>query len=170
MGHPAPVSRPLGESWLVKTPAQCIGRWRGPRNALTSGGEWLPCLSAGYFHPKSLEGLGSDMRVHRRPSVPRRRRVVIYHCQSPSDGSDYMSVSNLLKVIHITLIYSWHILGHTLNEYNINSVYFPSFHFQYYTYLLILHCLHFSPVILADRLWGRRNEATLCWKRNDSLS
>ena len=59
----------------MKTPALCIGHWRGPRNALTSAGEWLPCLSAGYFHPKRLEGLWSEVRIRRRPSVPRRRRA-----------------------------------------------------------------------------------------------
>ena len=68
--HPYPASRPLGESWLVTTPAQCVGRRRGLRNAMTSAERSLPCLSAGYFHPKSVEGLGSDVKVHRRPSAP----------------------------------------------------------------------------------------------------
>ena len=38
-----------------------------PRNVLNSAGGWRPSLSAGYFHSKSVEGLGSDVRVHRRP-------------------------------------------------------------------------------------------------------
>ena len=32
-------------------------------------------VSAGYFHPKSVEGLASDVRVHRRPSVFYRRHA-----------------------------------------------------------------------------------------------
>ena len=80
MGHPAPASHPLGDSWPVKTPAQCVGHWRYLRNALTSAGGWLPCLSTGYFHKKSVEGLGPDVRVHRLPSVP-RRRCACHPCQ-----------------------------------------------------------------------------------------
>ena len=49
VGHSAPASRPLGESWPVKTTVQYIGCWRDLWNALTSTGGWLPCLSAGYF-------------------------------------------------------------------------------------------------------------------------
>ena len=81
MGHPAPASSPLGESWLVKTAAQRVRYLRGPQIALTSAGGWPSCLSAGYFHPKSVEGLRSDVRVRRRPSVPRRRRAC-YACVS----------------------------------------------------------------------------------------
>ena len=38
------------------------------------------CLSSGYFHPKSVEGLGSNVCVNRQPSVPHRRRSC-YPCQ-----------------------------------------------------------------------------------------
>ena len=38
------------------------------------------CLSSGYFHPESVEGLGSDVWVYRRPSAPHRRRAC-HPCQ-----------------------------------------------------------------------------------------
>ena len=48
----------------LKRPSKCSEqRWR-----------MASFLSAGYVYPKSIEGLGSDVRVHRRPSMPRRRR------------------------------------------------------------------------------------------------
>ena len=37
-------------------------------------------LTAGYSHPESVGGVGSDARVHRRPSVPFRRRAC-HPCQ-----------------------------------------------------------------------------------------
>ena len=49
--------------------------------------------SAGYFHPKSVEGFGSDVRVHRRPSVPRRRRAC-HPCQHTVVSSRQVLSSN----------------------------------------------------------------------------
>ena len=51
------------------------------------------CLSSGYFHPESVEGLGSDVWVYRRPSAPHRRRAC-HPCQHTVVSSQQVLSTN----------------------------------------------------------------------------
>ena len=51
------------------------------------------CLSSGYFHPESVEGLGSDVWVYRRPSAPHRRRAC-HPCQHTVVSSQQLLSTN----------------------------------------------------------------------------